>query len=355
MATHRKPRQRALGGTSARTAATLTMAGAASAGIVTGAAPGHAAPLPSPDEARAQLADLYRQAEEATQKYDGAKEQADSARRQLTALQDQLARRTQRMNLARDQLGALAAARYRTGGIDPTVQLMLSARPDQYLENATLLDHVGSARAAVLRDLAAQERRARQLRDEAAGKLAALTGAEQRLAAAKRTVEARLDRAKAVLDVLAPTVRATVLTEGDGPTRADRGTERAPLPTAPGNVQAPTARAAQAVAFAYAQLGKPYAWGATGPNAYDCSGLTQAAWAAAGVSLPRTTYTQIASGTRIAQSALRPGDLVFFYASVSHVGLYIGDGQMIHAPHPGAPVRISPVSEMPFAGAVRPG
>lgn len=113
--------------------------------------------------------------------------------------------------------------------------------------------------------------------------------------------------------------------------------------------------AAQAISFARAQLGKPYVWGATGPSAYDCSGLTQAAWRAAGVSLPRTTYTQINAGPRVSRSQLAPGDLVFFYSGISHVGLYIGGGQMIHAPRPGAPVRIAPIDEMPFAGATRVG
>jgi cell wall-associated NlpC family hydrolase len=137
-------------------------------------------------------------------------------------------------------------------------------------------------------------------------------------------------------------------------TRADA---RTPLPgsgtpTAP--VAAPSSRAARAVAFAYRAIGLPYVWGATGPHSYDCSGLTQAAWKSAGVALPRTTYTQINAGTRVPESQLQPGDLVFFYSGISHVGLYIGNGQMIHAPHPGAPVRIAPISEMPFAGASRP-
>ncbi|MGW1930764.1 C40 family peptidase, partial [Streptomyces sp. NPDC001919] len=120
-------------------------------------------------------------------------------------------------------------------------------------------------------------------------------------------------------------------------------------------VTAPAGRASQAVSFARAQLGKPYVWGATGPSGYDCSGLTQAAWRAAGVTLPRTTYTQINAGRRVSRSQLAPGDLVFFYSGISHVGLYIGGGQMIHAPRPGAPVRIAPIDEMPFAGATRVG
>jgi cell wall-associated NlpC family hydrolase len=94
-------------------------------------------------------------------------------------------------------------------------------------------------------------------------------------------------------------------------------------------------------------------WGATGPNAFDCSGLTQAAYRSAGISLPRTTYSQINAGPRIPRSQLQPGDLVFFYSGISHVGLYIGNGEMIHAPNPSAPVRIAPIDQMPFAGATR--
>ncbi len=122
----------------------------------------------------------------------------------------------------------------------------------------------------------------------------------------------------------------------------------------PGAARAPDTRAARAVAFAYAQLGKPYVWGATGPAGYDCSGLTQAAWAAAGVALPRTTYTQIDAGTRVPRDRLAPGDLVFYYAGLSHVALYVGDGLVIHAPRPGDPVGLAPVGGMPFAGAARP-
>ncbi|KIX78116.1 hypothetical protein SF12_10460, partial [Streptomyces sp. MBRL 601] len=129
----------------------------------------------------------------------------------------------------------------------------------------------------------------------------------------------------------------------------------APATPATGALKAPNPRAAQAIAFARTAIGKPYVWGATGPNAFDCSGLTQAAWRAAGVSLPRTTYTQINAGQRVSRSQLAPGDLVFFYSSISHVGLYIGNGQMIHAPNPNAPVRVAPISEMPFAGATRVG
>lgn len=116
-----------------------------------------------------------------------------------------------------------------------------------------------------------------------------------------------------------------------------------------------SAKAEKALAFARAQTGKPYVWGATGPSSYDCSGLTQAAWKAAGVDLPRTTWDQVKVGQRIATKDLKPGDLVFFYDDISHVGMYIGGGKMIHAPHPGANVREESIYYMPIYGSVRPG
>lgn len=113
---------------------------------------------------------------------------------------------------------------------------------------------------------------------------------------------------------------------------------------------------AKALAFARTQLGKPYQYGATGPKAYDCSGLTGAAWKAAGVTLPRTSQQQFAVGQKVAKADLRPGDLVFFYGDQpTHVALYVGDGQIIHAPRPGKTVEYSKLAYMPFSGARRPG
>jgi cell wall-associated NlpC family hydrolase len=117
-----------------------------------------------------------------------------------------------------------------------------------------------------------------------------------------------------------------------------------------------TAKGQKAYAFARTQLGKPYRYGAAGPDAYDCSGLMLTSWAKAGVSLPRTTATQFHIGRRVAKGDLRVGDLVFYYGPTpSHVGMYAGNGQIIHAPRPGKAVQHVPIGYMPYAGAVRPG
>lgn len=367
MASHnRRPHPPTASRATARAAVSLALASAASVSLLGESA--RAEPRPTAGEVRAKVADLYRQAEEATERYDGTRQKADAARAAVARLQDELARKTARLNSTRDTLGTIAAAQYRSGALDPALQLALSADPASYLQQVGSLDQLGSRQTVVLTRLADERRDIAQTRAEAAGELATLTSAQSRLAAHKRTVQSKLVRARALLASLTPGERAAadgldgydglapyddfsgLPAAQDGTRAAGRGAHRTPL----GGGPAPSARAGQAVAFAYRALGLPYVWGATGPHAYDCSGLTQAAWKAAGVSLPRTTYTQISAGTRVPRSQLRPGDLVFFYSGISHVGLYIGGGRMIHAPHPGAPVRIAPVSEMPFAGATRP-
>lgn len=178
------------------------------------------------------------------------------------------------------------------------------------------------------------------------------------MASHSRAVPRRITVSRTALTLAAASAASVSLlgetVQAQPPSAPDAARSDLPVLSALPGTPAPSPRAAQAVAFAYRALGRPYAWGATGPGAYDCSGLTQAAWRSAGVLLPRTTYTQVNAGTRVSPADLRPGDLVFFHANLSHVGLYTGDGRMIHAPHPGAPVRIAPVSGMPLAAATRP-
>ncbi|GHF47640.1 hypothetical protein GCM10010218_31310 [Streptomyces mashuensis] len=366
MASHRKPKHHPLAGHTARTAATLALAGVATATVLDGTA--HAAPAPTPAQVRAEVADYYRQAEVATQKYDGAKEKADRARAEVGRLQDEAARKTERLNAARNALGSFATAQYRAGGVPTGVRLLLSHSPERFLEGAALADRAGAEQAGAVARVQHELREVRQVRATAGTRLAELRREEAALAAHKRTIESKLDRARRLLSEL-PAGQRTAVEAANGATDAATGAAATAADGAADGakaaagsaaagvhdaVQAASGRAARAVAYAYGALGKPYVWGATGPSSFDCSGLTQAAWQAAGVSLPRTTYTQITAGRRIARDRLAPGDLVFFYPGVSHVGLYIGDGKMIHAPHPGAPVRIAPVDEMPFAGATRP-
>ncbi|MGY0018137.1 NlpC/P60 family protein [Streptomyces sp. cg35] len=343
-AAHRKPKQRSFSGSTVRTAATLALASAATTIAFDGGA-AHAEPNLSPAQVKAKVDRLYQEAEVATEKYNGAKEKAGKARKKVDSLQDEASRRTESLNTQRQQLGAVAAAQYRTGGVDPSVQLLLSSTPDRYLDEASFTNRVGTRQAATITRVRKELREIDQLHTQADGSLSELRAKQKELEKQKKTVTKKLADARQLLDRLTPADRD--LTTADGGDRASRSTPRGKVGTAPNS------RAQAAIAFAHNALGSPYVWGATGPNAFDCSGLTQAAYRSAGVSLPRTTYAQINAGQRVSKSQLQPGDLVFFYSGISHVGLYIGNGQMIHAPNPSAPVRIAPIDQMPFAGATR--
>ncbi|MFE1849656.1 NlpC/P60 family protein [Streptomyces sp. NPDC059489] len=352
MAAHRKPRQRSIGGNTVRTAATIALAGAATATGLEGT--GHAEPQLSPAQVKAEVDKLYEQAEVATEKYNGANEEAAEAQTRLNSLRDEAARRTDRLNTAREALGSAAAAQYRGGGIDPSVQLLLSSDPGRYLDDAAFAERADDRQAAAVSRVRGQLHEIERLRGAARVELASLKSRQAELRRQKQTITDRLGEARRLLSRLTAGQRAQLA--GDGSTgRASRSALRglAPISAAAAAAQAPNTRAAAALSYAYGKLGSPYVWGATGPNAFDCSGLVQAAYRSAGVSLPRTTYAQIGAGHRVSRSELLPGDLVFFYSGVSHVGIYVGNGQMIHAPNPSAPVRLAPIDQMPFAGATR--
>jgi cell wall-associated NlpC family hydrolase len=344
MASHRKPSSALRSGIATRTAVTLVTAAAASSTVLVHTA--HAEPQATVADVTAQVGALYQQAEVATQNYDGAVAGTAALQGRVSQLEQQAAGTSAAMNQLLTRLGAAAAAQYRDGGTPAVLQLLTSAHPDRFLQLAGSIEQAAGAEQQLLDQYGVQEQSLRRQQAATEAELQALRTEQQTLSAAKAQVQAKLAAAQQLLDTL---------------TRAQRDSWQQ---TAAGGGQQPppglqslliTGPAAAAVAFAEAQVGKPYVWGATGPDAYDCSGLTQAAWAAAGVSLPRTTYQQIDAGQRIPVSRLRPGDLVFYFSGVSHVGMYVGDGEIVHAPHPGARVEYAPVGEMPIVGAVRPG
>lgn len=353
MAAHRKPRQRSVGGSKARTAATIALAGAATATGFDGT--GHAEPQLTPAQVKAKVDKLYQEAEVATEKYNGAREKAEAAEKRLATLQDEAARRTQKLNSARDELGSMAAAQYRDSGLDPALQLALSADPDRYLDGAEFAERAGSRQASSVARVREQLREIEQLRGASHIELSSLKSRQAELKRHKKTINGKLGAARGLMSQLTAEERARLAAGGDAARASRSSTAPRDGLAAPGPAisQAPNSRAAAAVSYAYSKLGSPYVWGATGPDAFDCSGLTQAAYRSAGISLPRTTYAQIDAGRRVSRSELRPGDLVFFYSGISHVGIYVGNGRMIHAPNPSAPIRVAPISEMPFAGATR--
>ncbi|MET9321178.1 NlpC/P60 family protein [Streptomyces sp. NPDC003038] len=354
MASHRKPRQRALSGGSVRTAATIALAGAATATAFEGTS--QADPRLSPSQVKSQVDRLYEEAGAATERYNGAKEKADEAQRALTGLRDETARKTEQLNTARSAIGSLAASQYRSGSLGPAVRLALAADPEKYLSQASFMARAGDRNAAGVTAVRRRLDEVGQLRAKAAGHLADLRSRQDELAGHKAEIEEKLTAAQRLLARLTAEERAAYEARSAGAPAAGTATAGPKATTQRRTPPPPTdgSRAARAVAFAHGAVGKPYVWGATGPGSFDCSGLTQAAWRAGGVALPRTTYTQINSGRRVSRDQLAPGDLVFFYSGITHVGLYIGNGQMIHAPRPGSTVRVAPIDSMPWAGAARP-
>ncbi|MGX1756225.1 NlpC/P60 family protein [Streptomyces lydicus] len=380
MASHRKPRTSILtspGGR--RTAVGLTTAALASATLLSQSADAAPrAPKPTVEEVKQKVDGLYHQAEVATQKYNAAKEHTDDQRHRVDGLLDAAAERAEKMNDARRRLGTFASAQYRTGGMNPTAQLMLAKDPQQFFDRSHLMERLTGRQKEAVSEYQDQQAAAARQRAEATRDLERLQTSQASLKESKQSVQQKLAEARQLLSELTAQEKARLAElerqkeeaakrkaqeearkqqerqqhDGGGASGGQAGSGADNGGSTGGSS---SAQAEKALAFARSQVGKPYVWGATGPSSYDCSGLTQAAWKAAGVTLPRTTWDQVKTGQRIATKDLKPGDLVFFFDDISHVGMYIGGGKMIHAPHPGASVREESIYYMPIYGSVRPG
>ncbi|MEU9354306.1 NlpC/P60 family protein [Streptomyces griseoloalbus] len=327
---------------------------------------------PSLEEVEKKVDDLYRQAESATEKYNAAKERTSKQRKRVDTLLDDVAKRTQRLNEAREQLGSFAAAQYRTGaGVPDTATFLLADSPQDIFDQSQLMDRMTGRQKEAVDDYVTQQSETMQKRKEATQSLETLTESQGDLKTAKATVQKKLTDARELMSKLTAEEKARLAAiekkkqdeaarkaaelarrqaeqqkareeaaQQESGTSGNAGTsESSGSATTPPADSSYAAKAGKALAFARAQVGKPYVWGATGPGSYHCSGLTQGAWKAAGVTIPRTTYDQVDAGTTVPVSQAQPGDLVFFYDDITHVGIYIGNGMMIHAPKPGTYVR----------------
>jgi cell wall-associated NlpC family hydrolase len=301
---------------------------------------------PSKDEVKTKVDALYEEAEQATEKFNGAKERQEKLEKEIAQLQDQVARGQGELNELRTTLGSMASAQYRSGGIDQSLQLFLSADPDSYLDKASTLEQLSGKQVEAVQKIQAKQRTLAQQRQEASGKLADLDATRKELGEKKKASQDKLAEAQALLNTLTAAERAQLKDEESRASRSE--SDRADL----GNVKV-SGRAGAALEAAKTKLGSAYISGATGPNAFDCSGLTQWAYKQAGVSITRTTYTQANDGTRIGKSQLQPGDLVFFYGDLHHVGLYAGNGTVLHASNPRGGVKYESINNMPFQFGVR--
>ncbi|MER7697455.1 C40 family peptidase [Streptomyces sp. NPDC096095] len=395
LASHRKPRAKVR---TTSPAVGLTTAALASVTLLSpqSAAAAPAEPKPAIEEVRKKVDALYRQAGAATQEYNRAKAASASQQTKVDALLSDVAKRTEKINEARRALGSYAAAQYRSGGITPTATFFLADDPQGYFDQSRLMDRATERQQRAVTEFRTQQAAAAKKRAEAVKSLETLTGTQATLASSKKDVQTKLTEARGLLSRLTAEEKARLAelerkkeaeakekaaklaarqaaeakeraaaeekareeaADDSGGTGSGSGTDTGPgtgTGTGTGTGSGYAAKAEEVLAFARAQIGKPYVWGASGPSSYDCSGLTRAAWRAAGVTLPRTTWDQVEVGTRVATSDLLPGDLVFFYDDISHVGVYKGDGMMIHAPKPGANVREESIYSMPIYGSVRP-
>ncbi|MFH8406115.1 NlpC/P60 family protein [Streptomyces sp. NPDC018019] len=343
MVSHRRVSQSGLAGA---TRATVLSAAAVTAAAALSAGAASAAPGPAPAEVTSRVDALYEQAEKATEEFNGAAERARKLRAEVTALQDRSARGREHVNRLRARLGAVASAQYRSGGLDPALKLILSEDPADYLDKAAALDRVHGNQAGELRELQSAQRGLEQQRRTATGKLADLEASRRDVARHKRDVERKLAAAQRLLNSLTEADRAAY-------DRANRGVGRS-LPELSGASSSSSGRAGAAVQAVRAAIGAPYSWGRSGPSSFDCSGLMQWAYARAGVAIPRTSQAQRGAGRQVQVSQARPGDLVIYRDDASHVGMYVGNGQVVHAPYPGARVRSDPVGMMPISSVTRP-
>ncbi|MDF9870572.1 MULTISPECIES: C40 family peptidase [Streptomyces] len=373
LASHRKPRTR--GRTTP--AVGLTTVALASVTLLStqSATAAPAEPKPSIEEVQKKVDALYRQAGTATQQYNKAKAASAEQRSKVDALLEAAAKRADKLNETRRELGSYAAAQYRGGSIAPTATFFLADDPQSYFDQDQLMARMTSRQQKAVADFRTQQKEAAAKRAEATKSLETLTASQASLRTSKQQVQTKLTEARTLLSQLTAEEKARLAElerkkEAEAERKADElarqqaAKEKAAADEAPktntgsgtgtGSGSGYSSKAEKVLAFARAQIGKPYVWGATGPSSYDCSGLTQAAWKAAGVGLPRTTWDQVKVGTRVSTANLRPGDLVFFYDDISHVGIYKGGGMMIHAPKPGANVREESIYYMPIYGSVRP-
>ncbi|WP_425830453.1 NlpC/P60 family protein [Streptomyces fractus] len=378
MASHRKPRSRSrmTGGLRTTPAVGITTAALTSVALLSQTA--QAAPAqpskPRLEEVQQKVDTLYRQAEVATQKYNGAKERTDSKKQQVDKLLDDVAQRTDEMNTARQKLGRYAAEQYRSGSVSDTATMFLADDPEDYFSQRQLMNRLTAEQKKSIDDYQTQARETAKKRTEAQSSLQDLTESQAELRSTKETVQTKLSDARELLAELTAKEKARLAeiqkakeeearkkakelaakqkaAEAEKERAAEKAREQSSGSSSSGSSSDSSSgsgsssdasyatKAAQALAFAKSQEGKPYVWGATGPDSYDCSGLTQAAWKSAGISLPRTTWDQVEVGKTVPLSDIQPGDLVFFYDDISHVGMYMGDGMMVHAPKPGAVVR----------------
>ncbi|PRH77283.1 glycoside hydrolase [Streptomyces solincola] len=317
------------------------------------------------EEVRKEMDELYRQAASATDAYNLAEGQAEKQSTEIVRLSRAIVDGQLRIDDLQRRAGAAARAQYRDGGMPDQARLVLTDDPDLFLSGVGRLRQGQKATRDLLTELKQKQGDLEQYTRDASAHWTKLESARARQAERKKEIEGKIKAAEQLESKLEAderdrlrelerqeAARAQQEWLGSGALK-DPGALKGPGQGAGAGADTGTA-GGKAVAFATAQIGKPYVWGAEGPDSYDCSGLTSQAWAAAGTVIPRTSQEQWRLLPRIGMADIRPGDLIIYHDDASHVGMYIGGGQIVHAPRPGRDVTIAGAGSMRILGVVRP-
>ncbi|MGS2614057.1 NlpC/P60 family protein [Micromonospora sp. LZ34] len=307
---------------------TLVAAAAVGAGLL--AAPAHAAP--SVDEIERQIDKQWEQLEPTIEQYNKVRAQLKNNRKKSADLEKKIQPLALESELAMNRVGDLASRYYITGPSQDVAALLMSAKPSTLTEQLTILDRLAAEERKQIEGVLAVRKKYDDQKQKLDTLIADQVKQQNELAAKKKQIDAEIKRLEKMLPV-------TVVKTTNCPTIEGVVSEAARI----------------AIRTACAQVGDPYVWGATGPNSFDCSGLTQYAYKAAGIHLTHFTGAQWNEGKAISRSDARPGDLVFFFSDLHHVGLYLGNDTMVHAARAGKPVNVSSINTMPVAGFRRPG
>jgi peptidoglycan DL-endopeptidase CwlO len=309
-----------------------TLAGAAAVAIL---APGTAAHAdPSAEQIEAQITEASTKLEQTVEQYNKVTEELAATQTAAAALIEQLRPLTAELDAATERVNALAVRAYQGGALAQVGALFSAGDPAAVLDRLVTMDQLSTVERARISSFTDARARFEAESARATQLIADQTAQRQTLAGQRKEIEANLAR----LYDLRRSAYGSAQTSGAAYT---------------GAVPEVSGAAGIAVRFAYAAIGTPYLWAGSGPNGYDCSGLTQAAWGAAGRSLPHNAAMQWNVLPHISRGGLSPGDLVF-YSGLGHVGIYVGNGQIIHAPRAGDHVRLASVDVMPPYGYARP-
>ena len=285
---------------------------------------------------RQEVEQLQEDAAEAGENAQAAKVQLARLKSQLNSVQQEAQAQKATVDSIRNSLAAIAVARYKSTGLGEGVELLFSSDPSLYLSSAGSLENVTRKQAAELRKYATAKQRLDATSLTVEDKLRLVQAAEARYRAQAAQVKRKLEQAEELLAKLEKKDRERLLRlqAMDEAERQAYSREQARL------ANTVSGRAGVALRYAVKQIGDSYVWGAAGPIRWDCSGLTMRSYEQAGVRLPHSSRAQFGYGRAIARNNLLPGDLVFFGSPISHVGIYVGKGKMVHAPRPGARVQI---------------